>query len=119
MFAMEKGDLRRASYAGAWSRSNLNLRYRRNGSAERGRPLTCRTSSSPVHRTAQGPDPHGQPAAQPLLLARGDGSRNGAGSAQIGLHRLGQLGTDQVAQGVTGEITKQAFKSVPTDLQVA
>jgi hypothetical protein len=34
-------------------------------------------------------------------------------------HGLGELGTDQVPQGIGGEIADQPLKLVPVDLQVA
>ena len=69
-----------------------------------------------IDRSAQGPDGPGEPLLQRGLLARSDQRLD---RADLLLQGLRDLGTDQMAQGIGGEIAEQALKSVPTDLQVA
>jgi hypothetical protein len=67
-----------------------------------------------VHRPAQRPDGFRQPGLEPGLLT---GPDQGLDRALPLFERLGELGADQMAQGIGGEIAEQTLKSVPDDVQ--
>ena len=68
-----------------------------------------------IDGAAQGPDGRGQPLLKARLLTSPD---QGLNRAVFLFKGLGDLGADQVTEGIGGEIAEQPLKSVATDVEM-